>query len=130
MAFSPQPKPESRLLVRARKRREEATALQQAYRAVNVRDGYKCRACGRQCSPQAVDMLARGEHHHIEFRSKGGEHSSQNVALVCSFCHAEIHAHRLKVEGNADEALTIWKLAEGGWYIARQERAPHDVVRD
>jgi len=124
------PKPESRILLRARKRREEQAALQQAYRAVNVRDGYKCRACGRQCSPQAVDMLKKAHHHHLVYRSKAKDDSTANILTLCAWCHEDEHRHRLKLEGNPDVAVTVWRLAEDGWYIARQERAPHEVVRD
>lgn len=112
-----------------RKRDAKAAAESQwtkLCRVVDHRDRLTCRACGRRCRPDAPSLLDRGERHHIIYRSAGGQDSSDNVVLICMGCHNDEHKHRLRIEGNADVALTFHRqLRAGEWYIARQETAPH-----
>jgi 5-methylcytosine-specific restriction endonuclease McrA len=63
---------------------------------VQVRDRFKCRHCRTK---DGVDV------HHIKLRSAGGKDDSANCCLLCRICHAEIHAYRLSVKGNANEHL-------------------------
>jgi hypothetical protein len=101
------------------------------YTAVNLRDKYHCRACGAPTDPTATGLLKRGHHHHIVYRSAGGETTTANTCLVCAKCHADEHAHRIAIEGNADVGLTIsvTPRTDGSTgYIRRQETAPHVLV--
>jgi 5-methylcytosine-specific restriction endonuclease McrA len=99
---------------RAAEKRERINAKQLAerhiYRAVSARDLHACRACGRNVSSRAIGMLLRAHHHHIVFRSAGGDTSMSNVCLLCAICHADVHAHRLTVEGDANKRLKIRRI--------------------
>jgi 5-methylcytosine-specific restriction endonuclease McrA len=77
------------------------------YRAVDARDQYRCRACGERCSPSATSLLQKAHRHHIRFRSAGGETVTANVVTVCARCHADLHAYRLTIEGDANKQLQI-----------------------
>ena len=109
------------------KAKAEAQQEREVYAQVNARDKYRCRACGAATDPQAVGVLKRGHHHHIVYRSAGGATTTANVALVCARCHNDEHRHRIRIEGDADVALTIYNRLsrQAGWYISRQETAPH-----
>lgn len=100
------------------------------YRAVDIRDGYRCRCCGVRTDPYAVSLV-RGEHHHVVYRSAGGATSTANVALICARCHADEHRHRLKIDGNADDALTFFRRDERGeYYVSKHELAVRITERD
>lgn len=76
-------------------------------------------------------MLRRGERHHLTYRSAGGGHTTDNVALICSGCHADVHRHVLDLRGNADTGIEVWRLSEqDGWYLVRRELAPQRWERD
>lgn len=96
---------------RADERLEKRTAAKKqqrdVYRLVTDRDKRKCRACLNQADPSALDMLKRGHHHHIVFRSAGGTDESSNLCLLCARCHSAVHAHRLDIAGSADGRLTF-----------------------
>src|ERR1043166_4935361 len=101
-------------------------------KAVDARDQKRCRCCGRShLNPDRVGVLHKAHRHHITYRSAGGEHSSANVITLCASCHNSEHKHNLRIEGNADEGVTIWRKDDAGdWFISRQESAPHVVIRD
>lgn len=99
--------------------------------AVDARDKGRCRCCGKRAPLNGVGVLERAHRHHIVYRSAGGADSASNLVLLCPRCHFDEHAHRMKVEGNADEALTFFRKDDaGGWFISRQEIGPHLVERD
>jgi Restriction endonuclease len=101
------------------------------YRLVALRDRCHCRVCGTYCHPDIADQLKRGHRHHIAYRSAGGGTSTANLCLLCPACHNAEHKHQIRIEGNADEALTISKRDEyGHWYVSVQETAPGQVERD
>ena len=64
-----------------------------AYKAlcqkVYERDNGKCRSCNSREMLQA---------HHLVFRSRGGSHSMSNLALICQYCHTDIHGHNILVQ--------------------------------
>lgn len=120
---------------RVDRRRDKKAAEEKRWletcRAVNVRDQYRCRACGRACDPSSPDMLKRGHHHHLTFRSRGGNDTTDNVCLLDAECHSLLHKHVLDIRGNADEALEVWRLSKDhGWYLSARELAPHVWARD
>jgi 5-methylcytosine-specific restriction endonuclease McrA len=54
-----------------------------------VRDQWKCRLC------KARNGLTA---HHIVFRSRGGEDTSENLITLCSMvCHDAIHRYDLEI---------------------------------
>lgn len=101
------PKPESRVVARTARDAARAKQRRLVYAAVNVRDNYHCAACGKPADPRALEMTRHGHHHHITFRSQGGQDTTANICLLCPVCHADVHAHRLTISGNADKKLTI-----------------------
>jgi 5-methylcytosine-specific restriction endonuclease McrA len=57
---------------------------------VDARDGRRCRCCDRR----------EGLHkHHLQFRSRGGADSADNLVTLCKFCHALLHARQLWIQG-------------------------------
>lgn len=110
----------------------DAAAIRRAtWKAVDTRDRRICRACGRLSDPEGAGLTQRGHRHHIQYRSAGGADETANVVTLCAACHNDEHQHRLKVDGNADEALTFWRTDDKGeWFISRQEIAPHVTEKD
>lgn len=84
-------KPESRAAekIDARKAREAHQRV--IYRLVTKRD----RVC-RNCKAKGPGL----HHHHLRYRSKGGEDSEKNLLLLCGRCHADCHGYRLHIEGD------------------------------
>ena len=120
---------------RVQQKRERQTAEDAQWRAVcaavTKRDASHCRVCGRRCDPFATAMLARGEHHHLTYRSAGGEDTTSNVVLLCLQCHADEHAGRIRVEGNGDTGIEVWRRQEDGtWYLSARETAVNVRERD
>jgi 5-methylcytosine-specific restriction endonuclease McrA len=100
----------SRFRDRTRKARDREAEKREVYDAVNRRDRYRCRVCGKHADPRALGLLEQGHHHHVIYRSRGGRHRSWNVVLLCGGCHAEVHAKRLFLSGNTDEDLVIERI--------------------
>jgi len=82
----------------------------EVYRAVDLRDRGSCRVCG--------GFSGTLHHHHLRYRSRGGPDATGNIILCCPRCHADIHAARLRVTGDADMRDTSGLLA--GLTIARR----------
>lgn len=120
----------SRVDVRLEREAERDRLQRAVFKAVDQRDGYRCRCCGRLADPAALSLL-RGERHHIVYRSAGGATSTANLCLLDARCHADEHAHRLKIEGNADEALTFFRRDERGeYYVSKRELAVRVIEKD
>lgn len=97
--------------------------------AVDARDKRQCRACGKRCDPNATGLLTRAHRHHIVYRSAGGPDEAWNLATLCASCHNDEHKHRLRIDGNANICLTVYrKDSDGSFYISRQEVSPHVLV--
>ena len=94
------PKPQSRAADRKATKREADKHRQMVYSLVRVRDKFRCRHCG---TADGVEV------HHIKFRSVGGEHSTKNMACICARCHAEVHAYRLAIQGDANGTLKFYR---------------------
>jgi hypothetical protein len=65
-------------------------------KAVYARDNSTCRnpKCQYQYTPASPRIL---ELHHIEEHRKGGANSIDNLIVLCSACHDDLHANRLNV---------------------------------
>lgn len=84
-------KPVSRAEEKQASKAEKLARRRIVYRIVSKRDKV-CRCC-----------QAKGpglHHHHLKFRSKGGQDTEANVYLLCPICHADVHAYRLTVDGD------------------------------
>lgn len=86
------------------RRKRVAAERRKAYAAVEVRDGMRCRCCGRLVSKTAHPMSpSRLEHHHIQGRGFEGAETTANLCLLCKVCHdRRHHARTLTMSGNAD----------------------------
>ena len=128
MHFHPCPKVTG--LTRAERKQAKKTAQEAAeracYRAVDQRDGHACRVCKRLVGGNS--MLDRAHHHHLVYRSRGGEHASANVITVCKACHDAIHVKAtVRLEGDADlrdargklHGVKVSRLTEAGWTVEK-----------
>lgn len=102
----------------------KAAELREVYALVDARDRNQCRICGRKVSTTAVSFEDRAERHHIVPRSLGGEDTTQNLILVCVWCHDERHKKgTLRIAGDANErnemgylsGLDVERLTDAGW---------------
>jgi hypothetical protein len=71
----------------------------QTQREVYERDHSTCRNpdCGwhmQKWTPEDPRIL---ELHHIQAHAKRGENSAENLIVLCSYCHDEVHAGRLDI---------------------------------
>lgn len=97
-------KPASRAAEKRDKKSARQAELRDVFRRVNERDQFKCRACGKRLSPRG-GLTDRIEHHHVVLRSAGGTDDSWNLACLCPEHHADRHAYRLLIQGDADLKL-------------------------
>lgn len=112
------------------KEQAEDAAWKAVCKVVDARDKRICRACGKRSNIDAIGLTARGHRHHLVYRSAGGADVSSNVVTLDARCHADEHAHRLRIEGDADVGLEFWRLGQDGWYLDRRELAPFILDKD
>lgn len=81
---------------------ETAFATSADYSAVRrdvlERDGWRCMYPGCEARKNL-------EVHHVRFRSRGGTDEPSNLAVVCHFHHAMIHAEQIALSGRAPLSL-------------------------
>lgn len=88
------------------KARRLEQARRTAYRLVDIRDDYRCRACGKRGT----------EHHHILGRGRKESETSAAICLLCAACHDLRHTKRvLTIVGNAD-AVLLFELDGRTWH--------------
>lgn len=101
-------------------------------RVTFIRDEGRCRVCGQLIYRNAMNLLERADPHHITMASKGRVDASWNIAWLCRGCHDLAHVKRtLRIDGDADVALTIWSRDdEGKWFVLKQETGIREYERD
>lgn len=117
------PKPEPRWMEKAKKIAADKKAERECYAQVDRRDSHCCRVCHARVG--GIGMLQAVHHHHIVYRSKGGDHDTANVVSLCVKCHHAIHNGELRITGDADArnsigvlcGLTLEKAGESGWEV-------------
>lgn len=89
-------------------RRDRERHLRDVYAKVAERDQRTCRCCGRQ-GTYGIGGEKALHRHHIEYRSKGGADTVENLVTLCALCHALEHvARQLHIIGtNANQRLTF-----------------------
>ena len=94
------PKPTPRLQERMQQRREAMRAWLECCAAVDHRDGYKCRVCGRKTRKTLTLCPERLEHHHLVGRRIAPALicDVRNVVTLCHLHHTLITRHELRVE--------------------------------
>ncbi len=83
IGFHPQPKPESRLQDRKATKKDRDKAERDFKMAVWLRDGAKCRHCGRKVIKSVERIPNRGEVHHIHGRHGGLRFEVRAAILLC-----------------------------------------------
>jgi 5-methylcytosine-specific restriction endonuclease McrA len=102
------PKGTSRYESRKARKTAEDAERRRVYAAVDKRDGRACRLCGRKTSPEATGLFERGHRHHLQYRSKGGQDTTDNLLTLCAACHAGVHAGRIRLSGDADASKGVF----------------------
>lgn len=121
----------SRVAVKRQQKADAEAVWREVCQRVDERDKGRCRVCGRRCNPFATEMLYKAHRHHIIYRSAGGVDTTWNLVTVCPDCHSDEHAHRLRVVGDGDQGIEVWRLdSEETWYLHSREIAVHRVERD
>ncbi len=104
------PKPESRTRTKARVKRLAQKHPRTVMQAVDARDKRQCRVC--KITTSAYDLARHPHHHHITYRSKGGQDTVENVILLCASCHDQVHrSGKLRLIGQSDN-LQIERLGQ------------------
>lgn len=113
----------SRIDERRERKAAEESHWRDVCRVVDKRDAGHCRVCGRRTDPYATDMLRRGEHHHLVYRSAGGVDENWNVVLLCLSCHRAEHDGKIEIRGNADTGIEVWRrhAETGEFYLSIRE---------
>lgn len=121
----------SRMEEKEEKRIAEEREERECYRAVDARDRFTCRVCGCRVSALAGMRPDALEHHHITFRSAGGQNTTENVCTLCRRCHEEIHLlGMLQVAGNANAPLEFSRPSESGeWFTTIEPKTLLSVER-
>lgn len=109
------PKPVPSIIDRKQRKQAKAQLRSANYRAAYERDGGRCRACNDRVIYGSTDAFKRSHPHHLRFRSKGGQDDTANLATLCAYCHALVHAYRLSVAGTGDGALTFSMEGRTPW---------------
>lgn len=85
LPFCPQPK-RSRVLDMVDDRKDREREKRAVYREVDVRDGKRCRCCGRKGNPQALGVLGRIHRCHIHDAGTRGPMTASNLVSLCWIC--------------------------------------------
>lgn len=94
------PKPKPRWMEKAEKQADAKKAERECYAAVDRRDEHCCRVCGKRVG--GIGILSAVHHHHLVYRSRGGEHTTANVISLCVKCHHAQHNGEIRLSGDAD----------------------------
>ncbi len=73
--------------------------------AVLARDRHRCAVPGCR-STRGLEL------HHIQWRSRGGDHRARNLTCLCSHHHAAVHHGHLRVSGEAPHALRFERAGD------------------
>lgn len=101
-----QPRPRPAIFDKRDVARERERIAHAVRAAVDARDHYRCRCCGREKGWLSLHR------HHLTYRSRGGVDSTENECLLCALCHALLHARQLWILGKNADALLTFEIAE------------------
>lgn len=97
------PKPRPQRLVRQDKRKHRRDVIRGARAQVMQRDR-RCRVCGE--APPAVRLEMHELRSRAQLRGRPPEEifNTANAVALCSACHRNVHAARIKISAGADGA--------------------------
>jgi len=118
---------ETRHEAKDRRAKEQQDEIDACYQAVDLRDKSVCRVTGEYLTAGHSDPHKRKERHHLIRRSRGGLHQTANVITVSAFIHAQDHAGKIRLSGDANlrDAQGLFcgvkyeRIADGGWQTVR-----------
>lgn len=92
---------EPRAITKGKERAEDSSALDSAYREVDLRDGGTCWVTGRYTVAGSPDRRNRREHHHLQGRNVAPERVTDqaNIITTCAEAHSLIESGHVIVEG-------------------------------
>lgn len=93
---------ETRHEYKDRRKKEQQAEIDACYQAVDLRDKSVCRVTGEFLTAGHSDPHKRKERHHLIRRSRGGLHQTGNVLTVSAFIHAQDHAGKIRLSGDAN----------------------------
>jgi hypothetical protein len=73
--------------------------------AVLARDHHRCTVPGCR-STRGLEL------HHIQWRSRGGDHRPRNLTCLCAHHHAAVHHGHLRITGEAPHALRFERAGD------------------
>jgi hypothetical protein len=114
---------ETRHEAKDRIKAEQQAEIDRCYQAVDLRDKSVCRVTGEFLTSGASDPHKRKERHHMIRRSRGGLHQTANVITVSAFIHAQDHAGKVRLSGDANLrdglgqfcGVKYERITDGGW---------------
>lgn len=109
------PKGRPRVASKLLKDRKADAAEKACYAKVDLRDGRRCQF------PSCKKGIH--QHHHIQYRSRGGQHVTSNVVSLCELHNKWVHGGLVTVTGNADKRLK-WKPTRYGREVKIQVPQP------
>ncbi len=118
---------ETRHEYKDRRAAEKQREQDQCYQAVDIRDSSVCRVTGEYLTLGHADPHKRKERHHMIRRSRGGLHETANVVTVSAFIHAQDHAGKIRLSGDANLkdqqgnfcGVKYERMVDGGWQTVR-----------
>jgi len=105
-------------VVRKQKQATAEKALKEAYKAVDARDGRKCRVTGKRLTAGHVDAWQRLERDHLAPRSTATERRADvdNILTAAGAVHALLQAGALiPVDKAGEETTSVSKIAGYRW---------------
>lgn len=116
---------------RHNRKAEREKALEEAYAAVDRRDGSRCWVTGKALSPGSVEPATRREHHHLAKRSTAKDRRADptNIITVSALAHDLITRGWIVVEGTrADRPLFFhWtSLATSKPLVIKRRNLPRE----
>jgi hypothetical protein len=102
-------KGKTRLEVKVEKVAAAEIAWTLCKKAVDLRDGLRCRCCKRRLVVTLELKPWRSEHHHLVKRRKEKAllTDPRNVIRVCLRCHKQLEAHEREPFGKATDMFTL-----------------------
>ena len=112
LPFFPQPKPKTRVELRAEAKPLTVVDEQKFRASVWFRDRNRCRCCGRKVIKTLARVPERGEVHHCSGRAGWLRYDANGAILACLRCHERLTG-RVSEKWKIEPVEVIWWFAVG-----------------